>query len=178
MNFHRKAFAFAKHEFLQVLPPTIYFLIMFNIVALTTTMVLAEFKIQTSAHAVATMLALVVGKVVLVVNKLPALSWLDGKPLTYPIIFKATIYSFFVMVIRLLEHWAPAFIETGNAMLATDHLLAETAWRIFAMGQIWIFVLFVLYVSAAEIITLFGMSAGQLFIVFLKEHPAKMVVEN
>ncbi len=178
MQFLRKAFGYAKHEFLQVLPPTIYFLVMFNIVALTTTMVLAEFRIQISAHAVATMLALVVGKVVLVVNKLPILSWLDGKPLTYPIVFKATIYSVFVLMLRLLEHWFPALVETGSAVLATEHLLAETAWRLFAMGQIWIFVLFVIYVTATEVIVLFGMTAGQLFIAFFKKHPATMVVES
>lgn len=178
MHYLRKAFAFAKHEFLQVLPPTIYFLITFNIVALTTAMVLQEFEIQTSAHAVATMLALVVGKVVLVVNKLPVLRWMDGNPLTYPILFKATIYSVFVLIIRLLEYWFPALVETGSAVLATEHLLAETAWRIFAMGQIWIFVLFVVYVTATEVIALFGMTAGQLFIAFFKEHPAEMVVAN
>lgn len=63
MSYAGKAFSLAKHEFLQVLPPTIYFLVTFNIVALTTAMVLKEFEIATTAHAVASMLALVVGKV-------------------------------------------------------------------------------------------------------------------
>ena len=174
MRYLIKILTFAKHEFLQVLPPTIFFLITFNIVALTTAMVLEEFKIPTSAHAVATMLALVVGKVVLVVNKLPMLRWFDGKPLTYPIVFKATVYSSFVLIIRLLEHWIPALFETGSVMLATDHLLTETVWRFFAMGQIWIFVLFIFYVAATEIISLFGMTAGELVTAFFREHPAKM----
>ena len=50
----QKLFALVKHEVLQVLPPTIYFLCMFNIVALTTSMVLEQFEIHVSAHAVAT----------------------------------------------------------------------------------------------------------------------------
>ncbi len=80
-----------KHEFLQVLPP-IFFLLAFNIVALKTEMILEENKIQVSAHMVATLLPLVIGKVVLVVNKLPLLQRFNEKPLLYPFLFKSTIY--------------------------------------------------------------------------------------
>ena len=69
----RKMLEFTKHELIQVLPPTIFFLCAFNVVALTTAMVLQEFKIHIATYAVATMLALVVGKAVLVVNKLSVL---------------------------------------------------------------------------------------------------------
>ncbi len=48
---------------LAKLPPTIYFLCTFKVVALTTSMVLEQFEIHVSTHAVATMLALLVGKV-------------------------------------------------------------------------------------------------------------------
>ncbi len=82
---------FVKHEFLQVLLP-IFFLFAFNIVALKTEMILEENKIQVSAHMVATLLALVIGKVVLVVNKIPLLQRFNEKPLLYPILFKSTIY--------------------------------------------------------------------------------------
>ena len=175
MSYANRAFAMAKHEFLQVLPPTIYFLIMFNVVALTTAMVLKEFEIPASAHAVATVLALIVGKVVLVVNKLPQLRRLDGKPLIYPVFFKATVYSVFVLMVRLLEHWVPALIEAGSFLQATDEVISHVAWRIFAMGQIWIFVLFVIYIAVAEIIALFGLTSGQLMTAFFKQHPAKIV---
>ena len=39
-----------KREFLHVLPPTAFFLISFNVVAFTTSMVLTEFKIAIAAH--------------------------------------------------------------------------------------------------------------------------------
>ncbi len=174
----QKAFEFVKHELLQVLPPTIYFLCTFNIVALTTSMVLEQFEIHVSAHAVATILALLVGKVVLVVNKMPLLRKLDGRPLLYPILFKAAIYSVFVLLLRLLEHWIPALIDTGSIAGATGHLIDGVAWRLFWMGQIWIFVLFVVYTTAAEFIALFGLTSGQLFRAFFHRHPSNMAMRG
>lgn len=121
------------------------------------------------------MLALIVGKVVAVVNKLPLLRRLDGKPLIYPVFFKATVYSVFVLIVRSLEHWVPALIEAGSLLQATYEVISYVAWRIFAMGQIWIFVLFVIYIAVAAIIALFGMTSGQLMTAFFKQHPAKIV---
>ena len=80
MVFLKRAWTFFKHEFLQVLPPTIFFLISFNIVVFTTTIVLEEFSVQVSGHAAATVLALVIGKVVLVIDKLPFVRRFDRKP--------------------------------------------------------------------------------------------------
>ena len=174
----RKLFEFVKHEFLQVLPPTIYFLCAFNIVALTTSMVLEQFEIHVSAHAVATTLALLVGKVVLVVNKMPLLRKFDGKPLIYPIVFKAAVYSVFVLLLRLLEHWIPGLFETGSIAGATGHMMDGVAWRLFWMGQIWIFVLFVVYTTAAEFIALFGLTSGQLFRAFFHQRPSNMAMRG
>jgi len=41
----KSLFAYFKHEFLSVSPPTIYFICVFNVVVLTTSVVLREFKI-------------------------------------------------------------------------------------------------------------------------------------
>ncbi len=173
-----KLFELVKHEFLQVLPPTVYFLCTFNIVALTTSMVLEQFEIHVSTHAVATVLALLVGKVVLVVNKMPLLRKLDGRPLFYPIVFKAAVYSVFVLLLRLLEHWIPGLFETGSIAGATGQLVDSVAWRLFWMGQIWILVLFVVYTTAAEFIALFGLTSGQLFRAFFHQHPSNIAVRG
>lgn len=114
----------------------------------------------------------------MVVNKLAVLKRFDGKPLIYPIIFKATVYSVFVLIVRLLEHWVPAFVEGGNILQATDQVITEVAWRIFAMGQIWIFLLFALYITFAELFALFGMTQRQLVTAFFRLHPTRMAGGN
>lgn len=175
MKYVSKAFQFFKYEFYQVLPPTLYFLFMFNVVALTTSMVLTEFEIHVSAHAVATVLALVVGKVVLVVNKLSLLKRFDDRPLIYPILFKSTVYTAFVLMVRLLEHWLPGLIDTGSLTGAADYLVEHVVLRIFIMGQIWIFVLFIVYTTAVEFISLFALTSSQLFTAFFRQRPATNV---
>lgn len=166
---------FVKHEFLQVLPPTIFFLFAFNIVALTTEMILKENETQGSAHAVATVLALIIGKVVLVVNKLLLLQRFNGKPLFYPILFKTTVYTVFVTIVRLLELWVPALIKTGAPGSATEFVIEHVIWRYFAVGEIWIFVCFLVYTTASEVFSLFGFNARQLMKAFFHEHPSKMM---
>ena len=166
---------FVKHEFLQVLPPTIFFLFAFNIVAFTTELMLEGNEIQISAHAVATVLALVIGKVVLVANKLPFLQQFNEKPLLYPILFKSTVYTVFVTIVRLLEHWVPALIKTGALGSATEFVIEHIIWRHFVVGEIWIFVCFLVYITAAEVLSLFRFDARQLMKAFFHEHPSKMM---
>jgi hypothetical protein len=170
-----KLVSIMKREFLQVLPPTIFFFCAFNIVAFTTGLILEENQIQVPAHAVATVLALVVGKVVLVVGKMPLLKWFDEKPLLYPILFKTTVYTIFVTVVRLLEHWVPALIKTGVPGSATQFVIEHVIWRYFAVGEIWIFVCFLVYTTAAEVIYLFGFDGRQLMKVFFHEHPSRII---
>lgn len=158
MSAFTKAIVFLKHEFWSVLPPTIYFLVTFNIVVLTTSMVLDQHKVPVAFHASATILALLVGKVVLIVDKISLIRQFDRKPLAYPILFKAAAYSTCVFGFRLLEHW----------------VIAEAiVWRLLAMSQIWIFVLFLIYFTFAELIAAFGLSGRDLAKVFFHEHPAQ-----
>ncbi len=92
MNNISKAAAFLKHEFLETLPPVIYFAVTFNLVQLTTTMVLRESEVDPLKHSTAIVLALFVGKVVLVVDKLAFVRRFDRWPLIYPIVFKAIVF--------------------------------------------------------------------------------------
>ncbi len=172
MNPISRAAAFIKHEFFQVLPPTIYFLVTFNIVVLTTEMVLKEFDVHISRHAAATVLALVVGKVVLVVDKIRYVRRFDSRPLFYPVFFKAFFYAIVVFLFRILEHWIPGLFETGTIAGATQHLMDGIIWRFFFMAQIWIFVLFVVYFTFAALIEMFGLTTRYLITAFFREHPA------
>src|SRR5947208_11011534 len=68
---------FMLHEFRHVLPPTIYFFLGFNLILFTKRMILAEHLIQFGGFLVATTAALIVGKTVLVADKLPFLRRFD-----------------------------------------------------------------------------------------------------
>ena len=69
----RRTGAFLLHEFLEILPPTIFFLIGFNLIVLTTNLILADYEAQFASFMIATVSALVVAKAVLVANAIPAI---------------------------------------------------------------------------------------------------------
>jgi hypothetical protein len=153
-------------EFCHVLPPTIFFFVGFNLILFTKRLILAEYLVQFSGFFIATTSALVVGKVVLVADKLPYLRRFDYAPLIQPILFKTVVYTLLVFVVRLIERLVHYLIEGGTigggAFL--NHLVGTFSWHQFIAAQMWIFVLFFIYVTANEIGNLIG--DGELFKLF------------
>ena len=104
-GFARRAGAFLLHEFLEILPPTIFFFLGFNLIVLTTNLILADYGAQVASFLIATASALVVAKAVLVANAMPAIRRYDRAPLIRPILFKTVFYWAAVFIVRLLERW-------------------------------------------------------------------------
>jgi hypothetical protein len=73
------------HEAHEALPPTLFFFVGFNFIVLTTNLLAAQYLIAVSNFMLATMAALVVGKAVLVANKIPLLRRYYRAPLIQPI---------------------------------------------------------------------------------------------
>ena len=149
----------ALHEFRPVLPPTIFFFAGFNLILFTKRLFLADYLIQFSGFILATTSALVVGKTVLVADLIPFLRRFDRAPLIQPILFKTVVYTSLVFVARLLEAYIHYLFAGSGGFL--DELLGTFRWDHFIAVQMWIFVLFLVYVTASELNDLFG--DGELF---------------
>src|SRR6516162_10312631 len=156
-GFARRAGAFLLREFLEILPPTIFFLIGFNLIVLTTNLILADYGAQVASFIIATTSALVVAKAVLVANAMPAIRRYDRAPLIRPILFKTVFYWAAVFIVRLLEHWIE-YRFGGDYTFGgfVPHAIATFSWERFIAIQLWIFVLFLVYVTASEFNRLFG----------------------
>src|SRR5215831_8067616 len=148
----RRVGAFLLHEFLEILPPTIFFLIGFNLIVLTTNLILAEYEAQFASFMIATVSALVIAKAVLVANAMPAIRRYDRAPLIRPILFKTVFYWAAVFIVRLLEHWI-RYRFGGDYVFGgfVPHVVATFSWDRFIAIQLWIFVLFLMYVTASEL---------------------------
>lgn len=166
--------SFALHEFRMVLPPTLFFLVGFNLILFTKRLILAEHMIEFTGAFIATMAALVVGKVVLVADKMPYLRRFDNAPLVRPILFKTVVYTFLVFVVRILESFVHYLIEGGavGGGAFMQHWLAQFSWNQFIATQMWIFVLFLIYVTASEINDLVG--DGELFKIFFTRRSSEL----
>ncbi|MGE0418045.1 MAG: hypothetical protein AB7O80_14675 [Acetobacteraceae bacterium] len=150
--------AVVAHEIREVIPPTLFFFVGFNVVLLTKRLLLEQYLIAYAGFLVATTSALVVGKVVLVADKLPLLRRFDHAPLAWPILFKSVCYTVLVLVARLLEALVHFLVDGGHlgGGRFVNDILGHFSWPHFLAVQIWIFVLFVAYVTASELNALFG----------------------
>src|SRR5208283_1635650 len=84
--------AFVIKEIREALPAIVFFAVGFNLVALTTQLILDDYGAQLAGFMVATTAALLVGKAVLVARVLPFFRRFDSAPLVQPILFKTVVY--------------------------------------------------------------------------------------
>jgi hypothetical protein len=144
-------FAFVIKELKELLPPAVFFAISFNLIALTTQLILADYLIHLWNFMVATTAALVVGKSVLVANALPFFRRLDTAPMIQPILFKTIVYWAVVFLVRFLEKLVEYLFAGGNLSRVPEYVATHFTWHRFAAIQIWIFVLFLIYTSVEEL---------------------------
>src|SRR3984957_10748118 len=162
--------AFAIKEFREIVPPTVFFAVGFNLIVLTTDLILADYLASFGNFIVVTMAALEVGKAVLVANALPFLRRFDTAPLIRPVLFKTIVYWAVVFLVRFLEKLVEYFCAGGTLGGISEYVAIHFSWHRFAAIQIWIFVLFLIYTAVAELNARLG--AGELLkIFFTKRSP-------
>jgi hypothetical protein len=159
-----RVLAFVIKEIKEMIPPTLFFAVGFNIVLLTTQLILNDYLVQLASFLVATGAALVVGKAVQLANALPFLRRFDRAPLIQPILFKTLIYFAVVSLVRFLEKIIEYWFGGGAVADIPDYVTAHFSWNRFTAIQIWIFILFLIYVTATELNALVG--DGELFKIF------------
>jgi hypothetical protein len=134
----QKLLAFIKHEFLEVLPPTIFFFVAFNIIWLTSALMLQQYGIDQWALTKATLGALIVGKVVLVADKLPFINRFPDKALIYNVGWKTAIYVAAALLFRYVEHVVQLMGPQGGFLEANVHIWSEIVWPRFWATHIWL----------------------------------------
>jgi hypothetical protein len=150
----------------HALPPTIFCFIGFNLFLWTKRLFLQEHGVEFSGFFTAIVAALLVGKAVLVTDNLPFMRRFDGAPMIQPILFKSAIYWVCVLIVRLAEE-VVHFVAAGGAIAAFgDHFVSHFSLPRFLSVQIWLMVLFLVYVTIHELNQLFG--DGELYRLFFR----------
>ena len=146
----------ARHEFHEVLPPTIFFLITFHIVLLDRALMLREYGLRLASVGAAVVMALLVAKVVLIADKLPFINRFPEKPLIYNVVWKTIIYVVASLFVHYLEHLIPLWWRSGEFLEANAHLWQEIVWPHFWAIQLWLTVLIFVYCAAREMVRIIG----------------------
>lgn len=146
---------------MHALPAVIFFAVGFNLILFSMNLVLAAYFVHLASFMLATGAALIVGKVVLVADKIPFLRRFDTAPLIRPILFKSLVYTALVCVARAIEEFIKYWIDTGHVAGYGAFALHHFSWYKFSFVQLWVFVLFLIYTAGSELNTLFGQ--GELY---------------
>lgn len=140
----------------HTLPAVIFFFCGFNLILWTKQMVLEEHGIAFSGFVLATVSALLVGKAVLVTDHMRFMRRFDGAPLIQPILFKSAIYWAVTFVVRLADGFVHFIREGGAPGNFFPFLIENFSWPRFLSVQVWLMVLFMIYVTIHELNKLFG----------------------
>ena len=140
-----------KHEIKEAIPPFIFFFFAFHLLALTRSLMKAEYGIEASTVMNSTIAALVVAKVVLLADLLPFVNRFPDRPLAWNIVWKTAIYMLASILVVYLEHLWEFHGKYGSIAAANRHMIEELVWPHFWAVQIWMFVLFLLYCTLREL---------------------------
>ena len=171
-----RVLAFAIKQLREVVPPTLFFAIGFNLIVLTNHLILADYLIHFANFTLVTISALIVGKAVLVANHLPFFRRFDTAPIVQPVLFKTLIYCAVVFLVRFLERLVKYWLGGGTFSGIPEYVENHFSWNRFLAIQIWVFVLFLVYTIGAELNSLFGQ--GELAKILFTRRSSELKLER
>lgn len=147
---------FLRDETRQLLPGLLFFFFSFQLLALTDALIAKQYGMSTNAFLNATLLALVVAKVVLISDHLPFVNRFPQRPLIYNILWKTAIYYGAALLVRYVEHLIRFWRESAGFAEANQRLFTEISWPRFWGVQIWLLVLLLTYCAFRELVRALG----------------------
>jgi len=139
-----------QHDMLEILPPAIFFFIAFTLILLTKRLILSEYGISWTGFGAAFVGAMLVGKVVLIVDKIPFVNRFPDRQLIYTASWKCLIYVLAANLVQYLEHIVPLMLKHKGLSEAHQLFMSETLWPHFWLIQMWLVVLLFCLLRSAE----------------------------
>jgi hypothetical protein len=140
-----------KHELEELFVAMVYFFFTFQLLALTEALMLKQYGISVPVFLTATVMALVVAKVVLIADHLRVMNRFPHKPLGYNVVWKTAIYFAALVAVRYAEHFIHFWRLTKNVAEANRRMLDEIVWPHFWATQLWLLVLLLVYCTFREV---------------------------
>lgn len=146
-------------EFILMLPVVIFFFCAFSMVYITEIILdkQREFnEVDQYNLALILVASLVMGKVVLIADHLSIITAFSHKPLIYNTIWKSILYVLCGLLVRIVEHMAPFFLGRESWEFTIHKIAFSLSGLPFWVGQVWLVVLFLIFVSGRELIEAIG----------------------
>ncbi len=144
------------HELRELIPVTLFFFVAFQLLALTESLMLKQYGIHATTFLAATLMALIVAKVVVITDHFAFVNRYPEKPLIYNVAWKTAIYFTASLFVRYLEHLIDAWRKTSGFAEANRRMFEEIVWPHFWAVQLWLLVLLLIYCTFRELIRALG----------------------
>ena len=145
-----------KKEFLELLPPFIFFAFVFHVMMLVESLMAKASGFSNSATTSALIAAILVSKSILVVDALPILKFKAGEKLIYPLTWRVFFYIIIVVIFQFIEKLIPLFSESDSFSNAVTLLFAKIEWDHFWAVHIVLFLFLVIYTMVNAVIDILG----------------------
>jgi hypothetical protein len=108
-------------EFKEVMSISLFFFICFLLFVAIKKAFLAQYQIGYYGFGTAFFGALVMGKVVLLIDKLPVINSMDHKPNIYGVLFRSLVYEVGYILFSFVEHGIKGFITSISLRESFTH---------------------------------------------------------
>lgn len=146
------------HELNEYIFNVIYLSIAFGTIILYRRLLLAEYGIQLNDYFIGVVKALVIGKVIMIGTFLTISRKFENRPLLIPVLYKALLFTLWVLLFDVAEEFIRGLIHTGNAAEAIETL--KTHITIVWLGKAQVtFFLFIPFFAFKELSRTMGHKA-------------------
>lgn len=139
-----------KREIVEYWLNVIYLALFFGLFTTYKRLILADYRISYFDYGVAIFQALVLGKVIMIGNALRIGRGLQDKPLIYPTLFRAFVFTVFVALFKILEFTASGLIHGKGLAGGFNELLGKGVYELLA-GLLVMFLAFIPFFAIKEL---------------------------
>ena len=158
---------FWKRELKEVFAISLTFFVLFILFMFLKKAMLGQYNIEYYAAGTALIGSLILGKVVLIFDKLPLTKKMDFLPNIYRVFFRSSIYLSGFILFTLLEHWVKGLIEGDNFVQAWGHSFHHLGELDFLTSLVIVFIAFLFFNTFWVIRSKYG--PEELYILFFKK---------
>lgn len=134
-----------KRELKEVFSISFTFFILFILFMFLKKAMLGHYNIEFYAAGTALIGSLILGKVVLIFDKIPLTKKMDFLPNIYRVFFRSLVYLLGFVLFTLLEHWVKGLIDGDNFSQAWIHSFHHLEEKDFLTSLVVIFIAFLFF---------------------------------
>jgi len=150
------AVRFLKKEIAELIPPTIFFFVVFELVVVIRSLLGSGLDVSMTTAGAAFLGALIVGKSILIIDATPMFRWFSQPRLIVNVLWRTLLYVALALVFQLIEELIPLIPEKGSWAAAVSSYRGEVNWTIFWATHLFLVVFVSLYSLITALITLIG----------------------